>query len=173
MIDEESVNEIEIPSDDTKPSVQQTKITITSSPKSSYDAFIDIILNDINGIKSTINEYLKQTLISSCSPTSFDVEIGDKRWNLSIPLFGYIINNPIGERIPPPLLREYIGETNYSGQTPLMFAAAIDNLNYVKQLIQYDVGSLDEFGKSALDYACEFNAAPTIIDLLEQFEYGN
>ena len=54
-----------------------------------------------------------------------------------------------------------------------MFAAAIDNLNYVTQLIQYDVGRLDEFGKSALDYAYEFNAAPAIVDLLEQFEYGN
>lgn len=173
MIDEESINEPESPVEDIKPSIQQPKISISVIPKSSYDLFIETILNDINSLKPVVNEYLKQTLISKQTSSEFRILVNDKQLQLNLPVFSFIITNPIDERIPTPLLRSYVGETNYSGQTPLMFAAAIDNLNYVTQLIQYDVGRLDEFGKSALDYAYEFNAAPAIVDLLEQFEYGN
>ena len=72
-----------------------------------------------------------------------------------------------------PLLTNYYDETNFSGQTPLMLSVIINNFSYVRQLINYDIGKLDEFDKSALDYAYEFNVDKRIINLLEQFEYGN
>ena len=54
-----------------------------------------------------------------------------------------------------------------------MIAACLNNLFYVQQLLRFDVGKLDDYDKSALDYAYEFNADLQIIDLLEQYEYGN
>ena len=96
-----------------------------------------------------------------------------KIFKLNIPVYNYIIHNPVEKFIPKELLSDYVGEINYSAQTPLMLSAIINNENYVKQLIPYDVGKLDENDKSALDYAYEFNSDPKIIDLLEQYEYSN
>lgn len=89
-------------------------------------------------------------------------------------MFKYIHDNPNGINIPDEYISNYTTEVNYNGQTPLMYATYIDNINYVKILLKHDVGKVDDFNKSALDYAYERKQHVNndeIIDLLEQYEY--
>ena len=173
MLAEESLNELEAQEIDEESAPIHKKIPIIRIPKSDSNSYENIILNDINELKPLINEYLKENALTTTTTPLYLININEKEYKLNLPVFSYIIHDPIGDKIPPNLLLNYMGETNYSGQTPLMFAAAIDNVNYVKQLIRYDIGCIDEFGKSALDYAYEFKSIPVIIDILEQFEYGS
>lgn len=83
----------------------------------------------------------------------------------------YIKNNPDGNEIPKELLDKYRGEKNINIQTPLMIAVMCNNVNYVKQLIPYDVGVIDEFNISALEYAMEYcSRNKEIIELLSEYE---
>ena len=91
-------------------------------------------------------------------------------YDVNIPVFKFIMQHPTAQFIPRDLLYMYIGSFNFSNQTPLMLAAVISNVNFVRQLIPVDVGMLDDFGKSALDYAREFNSSAEIIDLLSEYE---
>ena len=157
-----------------KPPSLETKISLIELPKNSLDSFTCMILENINNIKSKVNEFL-QTNLKSGKPINKSQYIltNGKLFKINVPLFSFIIQNPLLTQIPSRLLSNYIGETNYSGQTPLMLSVIIDNIQYVKQLIKYDIGKIDEFDKSALDYAYEFNVSQEIIDLLEQYEYGS
>lgn len=91
-------------------------------------------------------------------------------YDTNTPVFKFIMQHPNAQFIPRDLLNMYIGSFNISNQTPLMLAAAVSNVNFVRQLIPVDVGMLDDFGKSALDYAREFNSSADIIDLLSEYE---
>lgn len=170
-----SGKEIEQRDQELAPTVQHKpkRIKTLELPATPYNTFQESILNDINTIKECINEYT--TLGTQMKPVmkcTSNVVVNNRIFQLNIPVFNYILHNPNGTSIPTQLLNEYVGETNYSAQTPLMLATIINNLNYVKQLITYDIGKIDEYDKSALDYAYEFSVQPDIIDLLEQYEYG-
>jgi hypothetical protein len=61
-------------------------------------------------------------------------------------------------------------ESNYNWQTGLMFAAYLGDFEAVKALIK-EVGVIDEFDNSALDYA-RIGGNQDCIDLLSEFEIG-
>jgi ankyrin repeat protein len=63
-------------------------------------------------------------------------------------------------------LNDYITEYNLNHQTPLMYASYLNKLDYVQQLIPYDVCRIDDFNKTALDYAID----ESIRELLAQYE---
>ena len=98
-------------------------------------------------------------------------------------IFKYIHDNPKSTSIPMKYIDNYITEFNYNGQTPLMYSVLINNLNFAKTLLKYDIGKVDDFNKSALDYAYELNAQSKhfsseelkslhdIIQMLEEYEY--
>lgn len=98
-------------------------------------------------------------------------------------VFKYIHDNPKSTSIPTNYLNTYVTEFNYNGQTPLMYSVLINNLSFVKILLKYDIGKVDDFNKSALDYAYEFNkrsenlncselkSLQNIIQILEEYEY--
>ena len=98
-------------------------------------------------------------------------------------VFKYIHDNPKSTLIPTNYLDTYVTEFNYNDQTPLMYSVLINNLSFVKTLLKYDVGKVDDFNKSALDYAYEFNnrsenlncselkSLQNIIQILEEYEY--
>ena len=119
---------------------------------------------DINNTSST-NEH---SIISNDNK----LILGLKRFDIDVPIFKYIIHNPSAQFIPRDILENYVGETNYHHQTPLMLAVIVNNINFVRQLIYYDIGKLDDYEKAALDYAYETHASQEIVDLLEEYEYG-
>lgn len=98
-------------------------------------------------------------------------------------VFKYIHDNPKSMLIPTSYMDNYVTEFNFNGQTPLMYSVLINNLIFVKTLLRYDVGKVDDFNKSALDYAYEFNkqsenlnchevkSLHDIIQILEEYEY--
>ena len=152
---------------------------LSSTPIIQYE----IMLNDVNLIKPNINVYKLEHTSFVEHPNN--IVINDKLFKINLPVIWFILSHPnlepklTGENSNMnlvqqlnELLRNYASETNYSGQTPLMISACLNNTFYVQQLIKFDVGKLDDYDKSALDYAYEFNANPTIIDILEQYEYG-
>lgn len=102
--------------------------------------------------------------------SSNEVKINNKKFIISNPIFQFIIENPHASHIPSSLISNYMGETNLKKQTALMLAVFISNEVFVRQLLPIDVGQLDDYNKSALDYAIMFNASKTIIDLLEEYE---
>ena len=153
------------------------ELKLLEIPKSPYNDFINSMINDINLFKLNIEEY-KQIKAEDGSESAKPFQcrehviVNNKIFRLQIPVFDWILHNPFLQRIPDILLKDYVGETNYSAQTPLMLSTVLNNINYVQQLITFDVGKLDESDKSALDYAYEFNSSPEIVELLEQYEYG-
>ena len=102
--------------------------------------------------------------------SSNEIKIHDDVYALSNPIFHYIIENPHAHCIPSSLIVNYTGETNLKKQTALMLAVSISNEVFVRQLLPIDVGQLDDYNHSALDYAIIFNTSKTIIDLLEEYE---
>ena len=102
--------------------------------------------------------------------SSNEVKINNKKFIISNPIFQFIIENPHAPRIPSSLISNYTGETNLKRQTALMLAVSISNEIFVRQLLPIDVGQLDDYNKSALDYAIMFNVSKIIIDLLEEYE---
>lgn len=69
--------------------------------------------------------------------------------------FEFIHNNQSANSIPNDIMSDYVTELNYNYQTPLMYAIILKNKALVKQLLAYDAGKMDSFGKCALDYAYE------------------
>lgn len=128
--------------------------------KLNNNIFIDILPTTKNDVHLNISE-------------NDEIVFGSKHYNVDLPVFKFIMNNPTSPFIPRELLENCVGETNYHHQTPLMLSVIIGNLNFIKQLIYYDIGKLDDYDKSALEYAYEFNASKDIIDILEEFEYSN
>ena len=102
--------------------------------------------------------------------SSNEIKINNKKFIISNPIFQFIIENPHASRIPSSLISNYMGETNLNNQTALMLAVIISNEVFVRQLLPIDVGQLDDYNKSALDYAYMYNVSKTIIDLLEEYE---
>ena len=99
-------------------------------------------------------------------------------------MFKYINDNPKSTLIPKKYTDNYVTEFNYNSQTPLMYSVLINNVNFVKTLLKFDVGKVDDFNKSALDYAYEFynqqfenlndlelKSLRNIIQILEEYEY--
>ena len=84
-------------------------------------------------------------------------------------VFKYIHYNKDGESIPETYMSEYVTEYNLNRQTPLMYSIVIGNINYVKQLLLYDIGKIDDFGRCALDYAYKYGNQH-IIDLVSEYE---
>ena len=144
-------------------------IQVVEMTETPYKQYIEPIINDINLIKDTIDDYFKVN-VNYSKNTLICVKTNNKLFQLNLPIFTYILYNPTNTQIPIQLLKNYTVETNYSAQTPLMLAAVVNNFNYVQQLIQFDIGKIDEYNKSALDYAIEFQSSDEIIDLLSQFE---
>ena len=116
--------------------------------------------------------------------SSNEIKINNKKFIISNPIFQFIIENPHASRIPSSLISNYMGETNLNNQTALMLAVIISNEVFVRQLLPIDVGQLDDYNKSALDYAYEFynqqfenlndlelKALCNIIQMLEEYEY--
>lgn len=183
MMEEESdIQQEPLELDTERPSIQKKLKLFIKNEELSFIPNIQYenMVNDINSMKNKIDEYKlsHSTLIQHPK----HIIINDKLFQISIPVIEFILTYPnliqtnetnILTSQFLTLLINYNGETNYSGQTPLMIATCLNNLFYVQQLIRYDIGKIDEFDKSALDYAYEFNVDPKIIDLLEQFEYGN
>lgn len=97
--------------------------------------------------------------------------IADKYRFRTDSILHYISENPDGDQIPIELIDQYRGEKNLQIQTPLMRAVMANNVNYVKQLLIYDVGNIDENDKTALDYAIEYkNKNKSIIYMLNEYE---
>ena len=97
-------------------------------------------------------------------------EFGEINNRVNLPMFKYIYQNPDADSIPEELIMNYTGERNFVGQTPLMYAVKIGNINFIRQLLEFDICKLDDDYKSALDYAYQFNASNDIIALLEEYE---
>ena len=102
--------------------------------------------------------------------SSNEVKINNDKFTFSNPVFQFIIENPHASHIPSSLVSNYMGETNLKKQTALMLAASISNEIFVRQLLPTDIGQLDDYNRSALDYAYLFNSSKAIIDLLEEYE---
>ena len=86
-------------------------------------------------------------------------------------IFKFIHDNPTETVIPDIYLKNYTTEINFTNQTPLMYSVYVNNIHFVKILLKYDVGKVDDFNKSALDYAYDVGNE-SIIELLEQYEYN-
>ena len=86
-------------------------------------------------------------------------------------IFKFIHDNPTETFIPDIYLKNYTTEINFTNQTPLMYSVYVNNIHFVKILLKYDVGKVDDFNKSALDYAYDVGNE-SIIELLEQYEYN-
>ena len=125
-----------------------------------------LVLIDINEL--TTND-TKQSMINMINDKG-ELKLGSKLIKVNSPVFNYIINYPNGEYIPYEILSNYVGETNLHNQTPLMLATVINNFNYVKQLINMDIGKIDDFNISALDYAQKYKVNNSIISLLSEYE---
>ena len=69
-------------------------------------------------------------------------------------------------------MSNYITEYNLNHQTPLMYAVILNKPEYIKQLIKYDICRIDDFNKTAYDYALENRPLidPSIIDALAEYE---
>jgi hypothetical protein len=77
-------------------------------------------------------------------------------------IFGAICRNePILD------LSEYITEYNLAHQTPLMYASLLDRIEYVRQLLPYDVGRIDDYEKNALDYATPGSEISKLLQVVE------
>lgn len=72
--------------------------------------------------------------------------------NLKNELISWMFSNPNEIKIPNDLIENY-NEKNNLKQTPLMLAAQIGNINFVKQLAPLYVGFVDTFGNCAYNYA--------------------
>lgn len=99
-------------------------------------------------------------------------EFGEINNQVNLPMFKYIYQNPNVDSIPEEIIMNYTGERNFVGQTPLMYAVKIGNINFIRQLLEFDICKLDDEYKSALDYAYQFNASNDIVTLLEEYEYN-
>lgn len=142
------------------------------------------VLNKIC-IKTTINNDLPTSGGKIELPTGilYDIRSNENTIFKKDSIFKYIHDNPKSTLIPTSYMDSYVTEFNYNGQTPLMYSVLINNLMFVKTLLRHDVGKVDDFNKSALDYAYEFNKQPgnlncselkslhSIIQTLEEYEY--
>jgi ankyrin repeat protein len=69
------------------------------------------------------------------------------------------------------LLDDYITEFNLAHQTPLMYAVIKADVEAAMELIEFDAGRIDDYGKTAYDYACEkYGPESYMAMLLEQHE---
>lgn len=118
--------------------------TIQSSSDESMSG--DEILSDVVDIHT--NSELPTGIL-------FDITSTDKTTFKKDCMFKFIHDNPRSTSIPDKYLNGYVTEYNYNGQTPLMYAVILNNVDLVKLLLKHDVGKMDEFNKSALDYANE------------------
>lgn len=174
-----SIDDIENMTQTEEETIQETE----SYPRLPNSVLINI--NTLHDATTTTNEYtfsqpvpfhhvsqhnqsFKQQQITITSDTK--LKIKNELYNINAPVFEFIMQHHKSTFIPRELLFDYVGSFNFSNQTPLMLAAAISNLTFVQQLIPVDVGMLDDFGKSALDYAKEFKASDEVIELLSEYE---
>lgn len=102
----------------------------------------------------------------------YNIKNDDERpeFNKETVMFEYLYENQKSSHIPVELLLNYTGERNLNNQTPLMYATKLNNINFINELLQYDIGALDDDNNSALDYAILFKSSPEIIAILEEFE---
>ena len=112
----------------------------------------------------------------------FDIRSNVETFFTSDSMFKYLYENKNGSEIPEDVLQSYVIERNYINQTPLMYSVILLNENYVKALIKYDIGLLDNFNRSALMYAEDLQKNKTnlseeqtkalnnIIHMLEEYE---
>lgn len=84
----------------------------------------------------------------------FDIRSDDDTFEFyNRPIFKFMHDNPASNELPHNIMSEYVTELNYNYQTPLMYAVILKNKSLVDQLVIYDVGNIDSFGNSAIDYA--------------------
>jgi hypothetical protein len=157
----------------------------------SDDVKIDQILcrNDMNVKQVDMNdECLNQKTLNKIElPTGilYDIKSKEKTPFKKNSMFKYINENQKSTLIPNEIIDGYMGEYNYNGQTPLMYSVLINNINFVKILLKFDVGRMDDYNKSALDYAnelyieesknmneVEIESLQNIIQILEEYEYN-
>ena len=93
-----------------------------------------------------------------------------ERIRLSSPLFEYMYSNKNIPTIPAPLRRYSQITSKIERLTPLMVAVLLDNYYMVSELLIYNVGRIDAFHNTALDYAIKTDCDPRIIELLKEFE---
>ena len=149
------------------------EISENVSPSLPLSVLIDInSLNSSNAIKSFLQPAPNKSTIhkQQIGLTDDGFIVRNKPHTINAPIFNFIIHNSKANHIPRELLNDYVGSFNLSNQTPLMLSAALSNLNFVLQLLPVDVGILDTFGKSALDYAKQFNASNEVIQILSEYE---
>ena len=151
---------------------------MTSIPNS-YDVDVDTCNNQEN-----INE--KEQIVNIPTGVLYDINSKDDTIFKKNCMFKFIYENQNANDIPIEYYDKYVTEYNYHNQTPLMYATVLNNLNLVKILVGNDVGRIDAFNKSALDYAHEthlkliqtlpvdneqINSILKIIELISEYEY--
>lgn len=97
----------------------------------------------------------------------------NEAWNnirTSSPLFEYMYTNRSALTIPASIRRYSQISVRTESLTPLMVAVLLNNYNYVSELLIYNVGKVDTYKNTALDYAIISHADARIIELLKEFE---
>lgn len=93
-----------------------------------------------------------------------------ERIRMSSPLFEYMYQNRNIPTIPAQLRRYTQITVKNEKLTPLMVAVLLDNYYMVSELLIYNIGRVDSFRNTALDYAIKTDCDPRIIELLREFE---
>lgn len=150
-----------------------------TSTTDSYDVDVDTHDNQEN-----INE--KEQTLNIPTGVLYDIQSKDDTIFKKDCMFKFIYENQNANEIPIEYYDKYVTEYNYHNQTPLMYATILNNLDLVKILVGNDVGRIDAFDKSALDYAYEthskliqtlhvdneqINSILKIIELISEYEY--
>lgn len=97
----------------------------------------------------------------------------NEAWNnirSSSPLFEYMYANRSAFTIPASIRRYSQVSVRTENLTPLMVAVLLNNYNYASELLIYNVGKVDTYKNTALDYAMITHADARIIELLKEFE---
>ena len=96
----------------------------------------------------------------------YDINMNFVPENIKDSVFKFIYEHQ-HENIKIPNIESYkVSELNYNCQTPLMYAAKINNINFVKQLLYTDCCMIDNFDKLAIDYTTDKD----IYEVLKRYE---
>lgn len=97
----------------------------------------------------------------------YDINLDYLPDNCSDSVFKFIYEHKDDLDIKIPNIESYkVSELNYNCQTPLMYAAKINNINFVRQLLFVDCCAIDNLNKLAIDYTTDKD----IYELLRRYE---
>lgn len=97
----------------------------------------------------------------------YDINLEFMPDNCKDSIFKFIYEHKDNHDIKIPNIESYkVSELNYNCQTPLMYAAKINNINFVRQLLFIDCCMIDNLSNMAINYTTDKD----IYELLKRYE---